>query len=73
MTRRPGSDDIRFAAEWLRAYDDSHDGGEQTAIAEAVAEWLDAQAEAADMREVARKGGVPVRRLRAKLASLAAA
>lgn len=65
----PDPDDLRFAAEWLRAYDDSHDGGEQTAKAESVAEWLDSQADAMELREAARKHGVPVARLRRYLAS----
>jgi hypothetical protein len=67
--RTPASDDLRFAAEWLRQYDDSHDGGEQSAIAEAVAEWLDAQATAKDVRDLAREHGVPTGKLREKLAS----
>lgn len=66
--RTPQSDDLRFAAEWLRQYDDSHDGGEQSAVAHAVAEWLDAQAQAQDLRIAAREHGVPVSGLRAALA-----
>lgn len=62
--KTPAADDLRFAAEWLRAYDDAHDGGEQSAIAEAVAKWLDAQADAADERAAAREHGVGVDRLR---------
>ncbi len=68
--RTPGPDDLRFAAEWLRAYDDSHDGGEQTAIAEAVAEWLDAQADAKELRATAAEHKVPVGKLREKLAAI---
>lgn len=64
----PEPDALRFAAEWLRSYDDTHDGGEQTAIAESVAEWLDAQADAKELRDVAKSYGVPVGGLRAKLA-----
>lgn len=66
----PEPDALRFAAEWLRQYDDSHDGGEQMAIAEVVAEWLDKQAISADLRNVARSAGVPVGKLRAKLAQI---
>lgn len=65
--KTPQADDLRFAAEWLRAYDDSHDGGEQSTIANKVAEWLDAQADAKDLREAAFEHGVPVGKLRAKL------
>lgn len=66
----PNADALRFAAEWLRAYDDSHDGGEQMAEAERVAEWLDAQADAQELRAVAREHGVPVGKLRRKLAAI---
>lgn len=62
------SDNLRFAAEWLRQYDDSHDGGEQTRIAEKVAAWLDAQAEAKDSRDAARAHNIPVALLRRKVA-----
>ena len=65
--KTPSPDDLRFAAEWLRQYDDSHDGGKQTAIAESVAEWLDAQAEAGNLRAAAAEIGVPVAMLRAKV------
>lgn len=66
----PNADDLRFAAEWLRQYDDSHDGGQQSAIAEAVADWLDEQAAAKVLREVAKANGVPVGKLRAKLKAI---
>jgi hypothetical protein len=66
----PNSDDLRFAAEWLRAYDDEHDGGEQSAIATKVAGWLDAQANAKDLRDAAREHGVPVSGLRKRLANV---
>ena len=70
--KTPDAEDLRFAAEWLRQYDDSHDGGEMTARATAVAEWLDAQATAQNLRAAAREHGVPVAGLRRKLAALAA-
>jgi hypothetical protein len=66
--KTPDSDALRFAAEWLRQYDDSHDGGEGTATAEAVAKWLDRMAMGKDIRDVARQHGVPTAALRAKLA-----
>lgn len=64
----PEPDDMRFAAEWLRQYDDSHDGGKQSAVAAAVARWLDEQADAKELRAAAREHGVPVGRLRTALA-----
>jgi hypothetical protein len=66
----PGIDSLRFAAEWLRQYDDSHDGGEQTAIANTVAQWLDYQADQKELRSLARQHMVPVGKLRDKLKSL---
>jgi hypothetical protein len=63
----PGPDDLRFAAEWLRQYDDSHDGGEQSAVSERIADWLDAQADAKELRDAAKAHGMPVKRLRAAI------
>jgi hypothetical protein len=71
--KTPEADDLRFAAEWLRMYDDSHDGGAQSAVAEAVAKWLDAQADAKELRAAAAEHGIPVSRLRSKLAQLSGA
>lgn len=68
--KTPEPDDLRFAAEWLRQYDDTHDGGEQTAIAAKVADWLDAQADAKELRSTAREHGVPAAKLRAKFRDL---
>ena len=65
--RTPSADDLRFAAEWLRQYDDEHDGGEQTAVATKVAEWLDAKADADELRAVAREHKLPVGKLRQHL------
>lgn len=62
----PTPDALRLAAEWLRQYDDEHDGGADTARCAAVADWLDAQANAAELRSVAREHGVSVGKLRAK-------
>jgi hypothetical protein len=63
----PKADDSRFAAEWLRQYDDTHDGGEQISIACDVARWLDAKADAQELRAVARQHSIPIAKLRAKL------
>lgn len=68
----PAVDDLRFAAEWLRQYDDEHDGGAQTRIAEVVAKWLDEQANMKQMRDVAREHKLPVDKLRAKIEQLMA-
>lgn len=62
--KTPDPDALRFAAEWLRQYDDTHDGGDDTSRAAAVADWLDEQATAADFRSAAREHGVPVGKLR---------
>jgi hypothetical protein len=71
--RTPEPDALRFAAEWLRQYDDSHDGGAQSEVARSVADWLDAQADAKELRDAAREHGVPVGGLRARLAKAAGA
>jgi hypothetical protein len=65
--KMPDQDALRFAAEWLRQYDDTHDGGTDTARAAGVADWLEAQAQAKDIREAAREVGVPAAKFRAKL------
>lgn len=62
--RTPEADDLRLAAEWLRQYDDEHDGGRDTKRTAVVADWLDAQAIAAELRRAARENGVPVEKLR---------
>ncbi len=65
--RTPPPDDLRFAADWLRQYDDEHDGGEDTARCARIADWLDEQAIAKDLRDAAREHGLPVGKLRSKL------
>lgn len=65
--KTPSADALRFAAEWLRQYDDEHEGGADTARAADVADWLDAQAEAADIRSVARQCGVPTKAVRERV------
>lgn len=69
----PSSDDLRLAAEWLRQYDDEHDGGEDTKRCAAVAEWLEGKANAMDECAAAREVGVSVSRLRAAMADKARA
>lgn len=63
----PSTDDLRFAAEWLRQYDDTHDDGKLTAVAELVAAWLDEQANMKQLRDIAREHKLPVDKLRAKV------
>lgn len=64
----PNSDALRFAAEWLRQYEDTHDGDGDAVVAEAVAKWLDTQADAQDERTAAREFGVSTAQLRAAIA-----
>jgi response regulator of citrate/malate metabolism len=64
--KTPEPDALRFAAEWLRQYDDTHDGGDDTRRALAVAAWLDQQADAATFRAVAREVGVSAKTVRRK-------
>ena len=61
---RPTQDQMDTAAEWLRI--NEGDEGEAEAC-EAVADWLEQQAEAQMMREMAREQGVRVSDLRARL------
>lgn len=65
--KTPDPDALRFAAEWLRQYEDTHDDLD-TKRAVAVADWLEAQADAAELRRAARECGVPTRKLRQALA-----
>lgn len=62
--KMPSPEALRFAAEWLRQYDDTHDGGHDTKRAECVAAWLDQQADAACFRAVAKEVGVSTRVVR---------
>lgn len=65
--KTPQEDDLRFAAEWLRQYDDEHDGGQDSLRATLVADWLDAQADAKALRDAAAEHGIPVGKLRSAL------
>lgn len=61
--KTPFADDLRFAAEWLREYEDEP-GGADSERAAAVANWLDTKADEAELRSAAREHGVPVAKLR---------
>jgi uncharacterized protein (DUF111 family) len=64
----PDPEALRFAAEWLREYEgDCTDGNEDVKKAASVADWLNAQADAADLRAVAKEHGVPVAKLRRRM------
>jgi hypothetical protein len=67
--KTPDPDSMRFAAEWLREYDDEHEGGTDSARAASVADWLDAQADANELRSAAREQGIPTKKLRLALKS----
>lgn len=64
----PSAEDMRLAALWLEHNDDEGAEGE---TCHRVAAWLDAQAEAKEVREAAKKHGVPVGKLRAAIAKTA--
>ncbi len=64
--KMPDPDALRFAAEWLRQYEDSHESDGDTRRAEAVAAWLDQQADAATFRAVAREVGVSTKAVRSR-------
>lgn len=65
MVASPSADDLRAAAIWL----DSNEGdaAEQEPLLR-VARWLEQQAAAKELREVAKENGVPVGALRTALA-----
>jgi hypothetical protein len=65
--KSPRPDDLRLAAEWLRQYDDEHDGGQDSLRARRVADWLDEQASAKELREAAAEARIPVDLLRRAL------
>lgn len=61
---KPSPEDLRAAALWL----DSNEGdADERDPLLRVAHWLDAQAEAQELREAAREAGVPVAQLRKRL------
>ena len=64
---RPTSDALRFAAEWLRAYDPDDFAFQDATL---VAEWLDEQADAQFLRNAARENSLSVSQLRAKIKEL---
>ena len=65
--KTPPADDLRLAAEWLRQFEGTQEGDADVARAAAVAEWLDEQAQAKDVREVSRESGIPASRVRASM------
>lgn len=62
--KRPSSDALLTAAEWLDVNEGELGEGDEC---HAVAAWLRAEAQASDLRKVAREHHVPVERLRRKL------
>lgn len=61
----PTPDDMRLAALWLTH---NEDDGTEGATCARVAAWLESQADAAELRAVAKENGVPVGKLRAAIA-----
>jgi len=60
----PSVEDLRLAALWCES--NEGDDNERLPLAR-VAEWLEAQAEAKELREAAKEHGMPVAKLRAAL------
>lgn len=52
--KRIKAEDLRFAAEWCRAYEGDVDDDDNMASAERMAEWLDAQADRRDLDSTAK-------------------
>ena len=64
MGKTPSADDLRLAALWLKNYE-ANDS--ERAPFMRVAHWLDQQADAQILRDVAKEKGIPVAKLRAML------
>lgn len=64
----PSIDDMYIASRWLDVYE----GAEDVEACRRVAEWLKAQAEKKELRDVAREAGVPVAKARAAINKAAA-
>lgn len=64
----PSVEDLRVAALWCS--NNEGDAAERAPMLR-VAEWLEAQADAKELREAAKEHGVPVGRLRAAIAKAA--
>ncbi len=62
--RTPTPDQLRTAADWLEVNEGLEGEAERC---KAVSVWLNAQADAQEMRAECRKAGVPVAKLRARL------
>jgi len=65
---RPTDDEIATAIEWLRVYDGEGEDGSNEADCKAVADWLERELYEHVLRRKAREAGVPVDRLRSRLA-----
>ena len=65
----PDDDDFALAAEWLRNYETEP----QRSRCLVVADWLESFAHEAMLKREARKQGVPIARLRRKLAEISKA
>lgn len=70
MARKPTSDELGTAIEWLRNNESDDEEGERC---RAVADWLEAQETQWMLRREARAAGVPVDALRRRLAQMKAA
>jgi|GEM_PF-2718621 len=67
MTRIPSDFAIVVALDWLRCNEGT--GGEAEACRE-VADWIAATVDDANLRNAARRAGVPLSRLRRRLAEM---
>lgn len=62
----PQPDQMRLAAMWLR-HNEADPGTEERDSCQAVAAWLEGQADARDLRETCRAAGVPVAKVRKRI------
>lgn len=68
----PSVEALRAAALWCENYEGSSEDGDRSDCEpfQRVAAWLEQQADAKELRDAAREGGVPVGKLRARVAAM---
>ena len=62
--KTPTPEILRFAADWLRRYDEKKHGYRKRNDAVVVASWLDDQADKKELHDMAVKCGLSVKKIR---------
>lgn len=66
MARKPSPEDMCLAAEWLLEYEPAPDDEAGPAMRR-VAEWLEAEAAAEELRQQAKAAGIPMAAVRRQM------